>query len=162
MMSRRAISFGCALTAAIATTACASGTSVPPTTDVQTPAPAGAAAQEPSPPVRPGSVTVRTDVPYARLVAAAEEPHNWFHYSGTYAAERFSALDQITTDNVGDLRAEWVYQTSPGLVETTPIVVDGIMYLTEPPSTVTALAGSVMYMMPSTTIGVVSTRPLPD
>jgi alcohol dehydrogenase (cytochrome c) len=81
----------------------------------------------------------RTMVPYERLVDAANEPHNWFTYSGSYASERFSALDQINTTNVSDLRVEWVYQTSPGLVETTPVVVDGIMYLTEPPSTVAAL-----------------------
>jgi alcohol dehydrogenase (cytochrome c) len=81
----------------------------------------------------------RTQVPYDRLVDAATEPHNWFMYSGSYASERFSSLDQIHTGNVGDLRVEWVYQTSPGLVETTPVVVDGVMYLTEPPSTVVAL-----------------------
>lgn len=85
------------------------------------------------------TTSARTVVPFERLVDAASEPHNWFTYSGTYAAERFSLLDQIDRDNVADLRVEWVYQTAPGLVETTPVVVDGIMYLTEPPSTVTAL-----------------------
>ena len=96
-------------------------------------APPTLAAQEPSP-------TQRTVVPYQRLVDAASEPHNWLTYSGTYAAERFSLLDQIDPTNVADLRVDWVYQTSPGLVETTPVVVDGIMYLTEPPSTVTSWA----------------------
>lgn len=86
-----------------------------------------------------GTATVPTSVPYDRLVGAEAEPHNWFTYSGNYAAHRFSPLDQIDVDNVGDLRVEWVYQTQPGLVETTPVVVDGIMYITEPPSTVTAL-----------------------
>ena len=83
--------------------------------------------------------SLSAQVPYSRLVDAASEPHNWFHYSGTYFAERFSALDEITTENVGELKVDWVYQTSPGLVETTPIVVDGVMYVTEPPSTVAAL-----------------------
>lgn len=78
-------------------------------------------------------------VPYSRLVGAGEEPSNWLMYSGSYHAERYSALDQIHTGNVGDLRVEWVYQTAAGLVETTPLVVDGVMYLTEPPSSVTAL-----------------------
>jgi alcohol dehydrogenase (cytochrome c) len=82
---------------------------------------------------------VRTNVPFERIVESAAEPHNWFTYSGSYASERFSALEQIDTGNVADLRVGWAYQTSPGLVETTPIVVDGVMYLTEPPSTVTAL-----------------------
>ena len=85
------------------------------------------------------TVPLRAQVTYERLVEAKAEPHNWFNYSGSYASERFSSLDQINTGNVADLRVEWVYQTSPGLVETTPVVVDGIMYLTEPPSTVAAL-----------------------
>lgn len=88
---------------------------------------------------RIGTTAPRTVVPFERLTRAAGEPHNWLTYSGTYAAERFSPLDQIDKGNVGDLAVEWVYQTSPGIVETTPLVVDGIMYLTEPPSTVTAL-----------------------
>ncbi len=79
-------------------------------------------------------------VPYTRLVRAAEEPANWLTYSGDYRSQRFSALDQITPENADRLRAIWVYQVGQqGLVETTPLVVDGIMYLTEPPSTVTAL-----------------------
>lgn len=85
------------------------------------------------------SPTLQAQVPYERLVQADAEPQNWLTYSGSYSSERFSALDQINTSNVGDLSVEWVYQTSPGLVETTPVVVDGVMYLTEPPSTVTAL-----------------------
>jgi len=78
-------------------------------------------------------------VSYQRLVDARDEPESWMTYSGRYFAERYSALDQIHTANVSDLKVEWVYQTSPGLVESTPLVVDGMMYLTEPPSTVTAL-----------------------
>ena len=83
--------------------------------------------------------SLRTQVPFQRIVAATSEPHNWFTYSGSYFSERFSGLSQINTSNVGHLQVEWAYQTSPGLVETTPVVVDGMMYLTEPPSTVTAL-----------------------
>jgi alcohol dehydrogenase (cytochrome c) len=96
-------------------------------------------APEATAPQRPSGVSVRTDLSYQRLVEARAEPHNWLTYSGSYSSERFSPLSEIDTGNVGDLRVEWVYQTSPGLVETTPIVVDGIMYVTEPPSTVAAL-----------------------
>lgn len=92
-----------------------------------------------TPPQARSTATIRTHVPFERLVRSASEPQNWFTYSGSYASERFSALAEINAGNVADLRVEWVYQTSPGLVETTPIVVDGVMYLTEPPSTVTAL-----------------------
>ena len=82
----------------------------------------------------------RAQVSYDRIVRAHSEPQNWLTYSGTYSSQRFSSLREITTENVSQLKVAWVYQVrKPGLVETTPLVVDGVMYLTEPPSTVTAL-----------------------
>ncbi len=86
----------------------------------------------------PCSVTAQ--VPYERLVQAESEPESWLTYSGSYASQRFSALAEITSSNVQQLRAIWVYQVRrAGIVETSPIVVDGVMYITEPPSSVTAL-----------------------
>lgn len=83
---------------------------------------------------------VAAQVPYQRILRAEREPHNWLTYAGTYKSQRFSQLDQINKQNVARLKAAWVYQIrQAGIVETSPIVVDGIMYLTEPPSTVTAL-----------------------
>jgi alcohol dehydrogenase (cytochrome c) len=80
------------------------------------------------------------EVPYERLVQAEDEPASWLTYSGTYAAHRFSPLDQIDRDNVGDLRPAWVHQIpTDGLIETTPLVVDGVMYISEPGSNVAAL-----------------------
>jgi alcohol dehydrogenase (cytochrome c) len=82
-------------------------------------------------------------VSFERLVNASSEPDVWLTYSGDYRSHRYSALDQINTDNVSRLRPEWVYQVrTPGLVETTPIVADGVMYVSEPPSNVTALDAS--------------------
>jgi len=79
-------------------------------------------------------------VTYERLVHAANESGNWLTYSGTYRSWRYSSLDQITLQNASRLRVEWVYQMPTTLMaETTPLVVDGIMYLTEPPSNVVAL-----------------------
>jgi len=88
---------------------------------------------------------VHAQVPYERLLNAANDSSNWLTYSGSYRGERFSRLDQVDTTNVRKLKVIWAYQmqastqAGEGLVETTPLVVDGIMYLTEPPSTVTAL-----------------------
>jgi len=78
-------------------------------------------------------------VTHERLLGAANEPGSWLTYSGTYDGWRFSRLDQITRDNVHRLRLKWVHQTRNPQVETTPLVVDGVMYITEPPSDVTAL-----------------------
>ncbi|HVI09105.1 MAG TPA: PQQ-dependent dehydrogenase, methanol/ethanol family [Candidatus Binatia bacterium] len=66
-----------------------------------------------------------------RLLNANQEPQNWLTYSGDYSGRRFSSLDQINTSNVRTLSAKWVYQTgATGKLETTPLVVDGIMYAT--------------------------------
>ena len=65
---------------------------------------------------------------------------NWLTYSGNYAAHRYSPLNQITTANVARLKPAWVYQVQDsGSVQTTPIAVDGVLYVTEPPTIVTAL-----------------------
>src|SRR5437762_5756558 len=70
-------------------------------------------------------------VTFERLVNAAKEPQNWLTYSGDYAGRRFSPLDQINTANARSLVAQWVYQTAAtGKFETTPLVVDGILYAT--------------------------------
>jgi alcohol dehydrogenase (cytochrome c) len=85
-------------------------------------------------------VSLSAQVPFERIRSAEREPGNWLTYSGNYSAHRHSLLDQINGGNVAKLKAVWVYQMStPGRVEATPLVVDGVMYLTEPPSNVTAL-----------------------
>jgi alcohol dehydrogenase (cytochrome c) len=88
-------------------------------------------------------------VPYERLLHADREPGNWLMYSGGYSSWRFSPLDQINTANVKSLRAKWIFQGhSPEKFETTPLVVDGVMYLTRPENDVFALdaaTGRVMW-----------------
>jgi alcohol dehydrogenase (cytochrome c) len=75
-----------------------------------------------------------------RLLNTAAEPENWLTYSGNYASTRYSLLDQINRNNVGDLQLKWVFLAqSLEKFETSPLVVDGIMYLTEAPNTVLAL-----------------------
>jgi alcohol dehydrogenase (cytochrome c) len=64
-----------------------------------------------------------------RLLNAGKEPQNWLMYSGDYTGRRFSALEQITTANAHSLVAKWAYQTmAGGKFETTPLVVDGVLY----------------------------------
>ena len=70
-------------------------------------------------------------VTFERLVNSAKEPQNWMTYSGDYSGKRFSALDQINAANAHNLQAKWAYQTAgAGRIETTPLVVDGILYAT--------------------------------
>jgi len=78
-----------------------------------------------------GTASIWGQVPSERLVKSSQEPQNWLSYSGNYAGWRYSALDQINPANVSRLRAEWVLQTgSLGKFETTPLVVDGVLYAT--------------------------------
>ena len=74
-----------------------------------------------------------------RLANARGEPHNWLTYYGSYDGQRFSSLNQINTSTVKDLRVAWMFQSGViGLVatpatyafEATPVVVDGVMFLT--------------------------------
>jgi alcohol dehydrogenase (cytochrome c) len=79
-------------------------------------------------------------VGYDRIAGAASEPANWLTYSGNYAGYRYSALKRIDRGNVARLRPAWIYQTNDlNQFEATPIVADGVMYISEPPSHAAAL-----------------------
>ncbi len=95
----------------------------------------GCQANEPSPDVLTDDAeTSATDrvVTYDRLVNADQEPENWLMYSGEYNGQRYSRLDQVNRANVGDLKVEWVHQKfhTLSVVETSPVVVDGLMFIT--------------------------------
>ena len=79
-------------------------------------------------------------VPYERIRQAESDPGNWLTYSGNYSAHRFSPLAQLTPLNAGRLRTAWVYQLEhAGRTEVSPIVADGVMYVTSAEIGVTAL-----------------------
>lgn len=76
-----------------------------------------------------------------RIAAADSEPGNWMTYGRTYDEQRFSPLQQINARNVNDLHLAWHYDLDAAhrAQETTPIVVDGVMYVTAAWSKVFAL-----------------------
>ena len=79
------------------------------------------------------TVTLRAQVTPERLANAAREPQQWLTYSGQYNGSRYSPLDQVNKTNVNRLNLQWVFQTGvSGWHETTPLVVDGMMYITAP------------------------------
>ena len=76
----------------------------------------------------------------ARIERAASEPQNWLVYGGAYTNQRYSTLSQINQGNVKNLEQQWVVQNQvPGAWESNPLVVDGIMYLTQRPNDVMAV-----------------------
>src|SRR5689334_147917 len=84
--------------------------------------------------------SISAQVSSDRLVNAAREPQNWLTYSGSYDSQRYSLLTRITPANAKNLEMKWVYQTfSTWTFQTTPIVVDGVMYVTSGPNDITAL-----------------------
>src|ERR1700752_1986313 len=76
-----------------------------------------------------------------RLVrAGADEPQNWLTYSGGYFGQRHSTLKQVDAGNVKNLEIKWIFQAnSLQSFSATPLVVDGIMYVTQAPNDVVAI-----------------------
>ena len=75
-----------------------------------------------------------------RLLNSDAEPENWRMYSGNYFSQRYTRLDQINNQNAAELEMQWAFQLRAlDRAETTPVVVDGVMYVTESPSNVIAL-----------------------
>ena len=60
-------------------------------------------------------------------------PENWLTYGRTYDSQRHSPLDQIKKENVGQLAPAWIFPM-PGArrLQSVPIVVDGVMYVSQP------------------------------
>ena len=79
-------------------------------------------------------------VTFEQLLNASEQPTNWLTYSGQYSSQRYSKLDQINDANVSELQVKWVRQFPISeLFETSPLVVNGAMYVTLPENKVWAL-----------------------
>ncbi|GAB3285447.1 PQQ-dependent dehydrogenase, methanol/ethanol family [Parahaliea aestuarii] len=66
-----------------------------------------------------------------RLLAADREPQNWMSYGRDYAEQRFSPLQQVNQYTVENLGLAWYFESDNHLgLETTPLVIDGVMYFT--------------------------------
>ncbi len=56
---------------------------------------------------------------------------NWSSYNGDYTGRRYSSLTQVTPENAHGLRAQWVFHSrNVGVLEVTPVVVAGVMFVT--------------------------------
>ena len=74
------------------------------------------------------------------LNRAAGDGNNFLHTNGNYHQTRYHPARQINTSNVHNLRPAWIFQTEiVETMETSPIVVDGVMYVTTAFSHVYAL-----------------------
>jgi PQQ-dependent dehydrogenase (methanol/ethanol family) len=82
-------------------------------------------------PGRPGTRLAGEGGPsFAQI--ANPRPGDWPGYHGTLDGNRHSELSQINPSNVKDLRLQWVFPVNHNVLEVTPVVVDGVMYVTGP------------------------------
>ena len=91
--------------------------------------------------VAPGPWTSSPDlnISFQRIRNAREEPQNWLTYWGDYQGTHYSRLKSITPANVASLTSQWSYQFAGTGVESTPLVVDGVMFITGPMNSAAAL-----------------------
>lgn len=77
------------------------------------------------------TTSIAAGVSTARLVNADREPGQWMSVGRTYDEQRFSSLTKITTENVSQLGLAWYadLDTNRGQ-EASPLVVDGVLYVT--------------------------------
>ena len=76
-----------------------------------------------------------------QVLAAGSKTDEWLTYSGSLDGRRYSPLTELTPANVSQLQLRWVHQfdSSEPIIEATPLVVNGVIFTTEPPSSVVAL-----------------------
>jgi alcohol dehydrogenase (cytochrome c) len=89
------------------------------------------------------------ELPPLHIQVSSEEIRNagtgtdqWLTYSGSLSGSRYTPLNQITPENVSQLKVRWVHQfhtDEADRSESTPIVVGGTIFTVEPPANVTAL-----------------------
>jgi quinohemoprotein ethanol dehydrogenase len=95
---------------------------------------------KPSPASEAHIKNVTSTIDDAFLVNADDNPDNWVTYGKNYAEDRFSPLNEINKDNAGKLGLAWSLnlETTRG-IEATPLVMDGIMFVSGPWSKVFAI-----------------------
>ena len=81
--------------------------------------------------------------------ASSAEPVEWLHYGGDPGGMKYSPLADVDTANVGRLQEAWrwkhwetpleQYGTTPGFFESTPLMIDGVLYVTTPYNSVAAV-----------------------
>ncbi len=97
---------------------------------------------------------VKNYVPVTSAMLKNPPPGDWLIFGRNYQRHSYSPLDQITRDNVKDLRLKWVWSMNDsGANQTTPIVHDGTIYLASPSNIVQALSAKTGDLIWETRVG---------
>jgi alcohol dehydrogenase (cytochrome c) len=90
----------------------------------------------------PGSDVIKNVKPVPESELRNPPPGDWLMWRRTYDAWGYSPLDQITKDNVKNLQVAWTWSLNNGATEMTPIVRDGVLYITNAGDKVQAINGA--------------------
>ena len=138
-LARRSAAMGAAIVLTVAIVACGRSPAPTPPVAAAAPPPAEATAGEigklpdvpthwtNAKPIGSGAPGV-TD---AQLKAGTADPKQWLLYGGDYTNQRFSPIKELNPASVGNLQVAWMFPTGTlGQFEVSPVVYDGIMYVT--------------------------------
>ncbi|AEM42871.1 pyrroloquinoline quinone-dependent dehydrogenase [Ketogulonicigenium vulgare] len=87
----------------------------------------------------PASAQIADYTPLDEQTLRNPSPGDWLQWRNTDNGWGYSALDQITPDNVGALRMVWGWAMEPGQQETGPLIYNGTMFLANPGGLIQAL-----------------------
>ncbi len=80
-----------------------------------------------------GGLLAQAQVDTQALMGAQQDNESWLMYGRNYSSWRHSPLDEINTENVNRIVPAWIFQSNQnGKLQTTPLVRDGVMYVTGP------------------------------
>ena len=102
----------------------------------------GTTAAAQSAPERPVHELLQDLTPVTDEMLRAPDPEDWISFRNGYPLWGYSSLDQITADNVGELRLVWSRAMQHGYQEVEPTVYDGVMFLANVEDIVQALDAS--------------------
>ena len=94
------------------------------------------------------AITLSSAISIKQLAAADEAGSDWISVGGDRGCQRFSLLKQIDRSNVGNLQVAWTYHTGElkngvgRTIECTPLIIDGVMFVTTADRRVIALEGA--------------------
>jgi alcohol dehydrogenase (cytochrome c) len=91
------------------------------------------------------ALQVRPFVPVTTEMLLNPSPNDWLMFSRTYDAQRYSPLNQVTTQNVSQLTQAWTHEFNTGSIENIPTVYNGVIFYSFHSPGADATSGTVLW-----------------
>ncbi len=89
------------------------------------------------------AATLSTELtPVTDAMLANPAPEDWINYRRTLDSWGYSPLDQVTRENVDEIRMVWTRALAPGTAELTPLAYEGVLYVPNTEDTIQALSAA--------------------